>query len=421
MIQWRVGLCFALAALSGFGCAHRQHECVPSAMTRAGPLVDLSAPPGENRAVDQSVVNQLLDRDHPNHDALPPSTGEKRYQILAMSGGAVYGAYTVGVLNGWTRTGERPNFDVVTGISTGGLIATLAFLGPANDGQLAELYTTITSDDVYHNRPKIALLWSDSAASSKPLKNMIDSQIDCNILQQVASAHSCGRRLYIGTTDLDTKKLAIWDMGAIASSGRPDALQLYRKIVLASASVPGFFPPIPIEVTVNGQRFTEWHCDGGTTSQVFIPGAALNVDQASLQAGRKPLAGSSVYVVLAGKLFADPECVQPKLKNIAGNALTALTSAQTRNDMIRIWTFCKLTGMSYNSTAIPQNFDAPTNSLDFEPGPMRRLFEEGMRQGMAPRAWRTTPPGTEASEQFVPRSGTDFLAPVVECAPPRVK
>lgn len=397
------------------GCRQAQRRCAPTSPTQNGPLVDLSAPPGEDHPTETSVVKQLLQVDAQEQQPIP---GARRYQILALSGGAVYGAYSVGVLNGWTRAGDRPSFDIVTGISTGGLIATLAFLGPNYDSQLCELYTTVSSSDIYRKRPTIALLWSDSAASSAPLKRLIDDQIDCDILQQVASAHAQGRRLYIGTTDLDNRRLQVWDMGAIAGSGRPDALDLYRKIVLASASVPGFFPPVAIDVTVNGQSYTELHGDGGATCQVFVPGSVLKLDSAVMRERKKPLVGSNVYVVLAGKLYADPDCVQPKLKAIAGSALSSLTYAQTRTDMIRIWSICLLTGMGYHSTAIPQDFPAPTDSLDFQPEAMRRLYEVGVRDGMCRRTWRTTPPGTETSEQFVPRAGTDFARPCMELPVP---
>jgi len=411
--RWLIIAAFVIAFIQSTGCAKRQHCCVPAEMTRAGPLVDLSAPSGENQPIEQSVMADLLKSNQAPLSQEPEVTVGRQYQILALSGGAVYGAYTAGVLNGWTRAGNRPNFDIVTGISTGGLISNFAYLGPAYDQRLAELYTTITSDDIYHKRLTISLLWSDSAASSKPLKRIIDSQVDCEFLAQIARAHACGRRLYIGTTDLDHRKLVIWDMGAIASSGRPDAVELYRKIVLASASVPGFFPPVPINVTVNGQQFSEWHGDGGASSQVFVPASVLKFDRSILQSGKKPLTNSDVHVILAGKLYADPQCVEPKITSIAGGALSSLTYAQARNDLIRIWTICQLSGMRYHATSIPQDYPATLDSLSFKPDEMRRLYDLGFCHGMASHSWRKTPPGTEATEQFVPRSGTDFLAPVV--------
>jgi len=406
-------VCVLVVALAG--CKTQQVRCVPPSLTKYGPLVDLSAPPGEDHALESKVVADLLRGGETDASAQPVG---RQYKILALSGGAVFGAYTAGFLNGWTRTGERPEFDIVTGVSVGGLISSYAFLGPAYDRELCELFTTIDSGDVFRRRPTIALLWSDSAASSSPLRRLIDDRVDCELLRQVAQQYARGRRLYIGTTDLDRRRFVVWDMGAIASSNRPDALELYRKVVLASASVPGFFPPVAIDVTVNGECFTERHGDGGTANQVFIPGTVLATNRDAIKAGEKPLVGSDTYVIIAGKLYADPICVEPRVKDIASSALTALTSAQTRGDMIRIWTLCRLTGMRYHSTAIPQDAPAPLDSLSFRPAEMQKMLEIGVCEAMA-RRWRNTPPGTEAGEQFVPRAGTDFLAPVVDgtCRP----
>jgi hypothetical protein len=378
---------------------------------KSGPLVDVNAPYTANKPVATDVVHELLARFQEDGGGGPGPAAGKQYRVLALSGGGAHGAYTVGVLNGWTAAGNRPTFDIVTGISTGGLVATFAFLGPAYDAQLTDLYTNVTSDDIYLKRPRVALLWSDAVASSAPLKKAIDARMDCALLQAVARAHAAGRRLYVGTTNLDTHRLVVWDMGAIASSGRPDALDLYRKIILASASVPGFFSPVPIEVDVSGQRYTELHVDGGATSQVFIRGALLNVDRTAVREGRRPLAGSDVYVIIAGKLYAEPDCASSRIPGIGANALKALTFAQTRSDLVQIWTVSSLTGMRYHMTSIPQDYPTSSNSLSFDPVEMRQLYEMGYRLVLSGQAWRTTPPGVNPGEQTIPRSGTEFLAP----------
>jgi hypothetical protein len=336
-----------------------------------------------------------------------------------LSGGGANGAFTVGVLNGWSSTGARPQFDVVTGVSTGALISTFAFLGPAYDQQLCEFYTNTCSSDIYRKKPKLAVLWSDSLASSEPLKKQIDARIDCNVLQAVAAAHAQGRRLFVGTTNLDTRRLIVWDMGAIASSGRPDSLELYRSVILASASVPGFFPPVPIDVQINGQRYTELHVDGATTSEVFIRGSMFNVDHDAVKAGKQPLAGSSIYIILAGKAYVDPDCVKPTIPSIGGSAVSALTAAQARGDLIRIWTMCLVTGMNFRVAAIPQEYPAPKDSLEFDPTEMRKMFAEGYRLAASGQVWRDKPPGYQTQEQVVPRAGTEFLTPYVIESPAR--
>jgi predicted patatin/cPLA2 family phospholipase len=339
----------------------------------------------------------------------------KKYNVLALSGGGSYGAFTAGVLNGWTATGLRPDFDIVSGVSTGSLIATYAFLGPQYDRALCKFYTTTTTEDVYRERCKPAVLWSDSFVSSEPLEEMIAKSITPQVFCQVARAHMEGRRLFVGTTNLDTGRLVIWDMGAIAASGRPDALTLYRKIILASASPPGFFPPVHIDVSVNGRTYTELHADGGTTAQVFFRTSMLEIDPSQMTGGRRPLIGSTVYIIIAGKAFPDPKCVENSALKIAGSSLGALTYAQTRNDLVRIYTLSLLTGMDFRVAIVPQNWPIQADSMVFEPAQMRSLYQRGKQWVCAGNAWADVPPVLEPSQQSIPRSGTHFLSPVAAC------
>ena len=256
-----------------------------------------------------------------------------------------------------------------------------------------------------------AALWNESAASSAPLKRLIDTQVDDNIIQAVAKGHACGRRLYVGTTNIDTRQMVIWDMGAIASSGRPDAKDLYRKVLLASASVPAFFPPVAIEVEVNGKKFTEMHVDGGATTGVFLRASTLHLDKEALKEGRQPLAGSEAYVIVAGKLYAAPTCTEQRTLKIAGSALESVLYSQTRGELFRIYTLCLLSGMKYNLTSIPEDMKVGADAMGFDPAEMKRLYEAGYASVTGGRAWRDTPPGAEAHEQTQPRTGNQFLAP----------
>ena len=174
------------------------------------------------------------------------------------------------------------------------------------------------------------MLWSDAAATSEPLQQMIEARISPQLLEAIACAHAQGRRLYVGTTNLDSGQLVIWDMGAIASTGRPEALDLYRKIILASASVPGFLPPVNIEVTVNGRRFTESHADGGATAQVFFRASMLSLDASQFTGGRRPFVGSTVYIIVAGKAYLDPQCVDQRAIEIASTASSLTYASRQR-------------------------------------------------------------------------------------------
>jgi hypothetical protein len=405
----RTGLAILLLA-AAVGCTARYRSCAPPALTRESGLVQ----PGsgtDDPALEPELLRSFAERARAANT--PRDAPTRSGKFLALSGGGMYGAYTVGVLSGWTATGSRPRFDVVTGVSTGGLIATYAFLGPEYDAPMVRLYTSVTDRDIYRRRPVPALLWSDAAASSEPLKKLIDRNVDDDVIEAVARAHATGRRLYVGTTNIDTRRLVVWDMGAIASSGRPDAKELYRKILLASASVPGFFPPVPIDVEVNGRKVTELHVDGGATASVFLRASTLNLDPDTLKAGRQPLSGSDVYVIVAGKLYVDPTCTDRRTVRIGESALTSVVYAQTRGDLFRIYTLSLLGGMKYHLAAIPEDFRIGADPMAFDPTEMRRLYDAGYAAATGGTAWRDTPPGAEPHEQPRPRTGTQFYAPGV--------
>lgn len=401
-----LGVCVFIA-----GCATTSRNSVPADLSRAQPRIDMAARPGEYRPVDREILHALTDRLRANDaDTSSSAYQPRRLQILVLSGGGKFGAYTAGLLNGWSDAGTRPQFDVVTGVSTGSLVATLAFVGKSRDEQLRCLYTTLETRDVVRRKPLFALLWSDSAMSSKPLERLIADQVDERLLSEVAAAHSCGRRLFVGTTDLDARRLAVWDMGAIANSSRPDRLALFRKVLLASCSVPGALPPVSIPVTVNGRPFTELHADGGATNGLFLRASMLGVDPDAARSGNKPLAGSNLYIVVAGKLYSDPGSVKSTILDVAETAASSLAFSQTRGEIVRLYTLSLIGGMNFHLAALAQDTQVGGNALAFEPPEMKRLFDIGYADGRAAK-WRTDPPGAAAGEQLLPRSGTDFLVP----------
>jgi predicted patatin/cPLA2 family phospholipase len=402
-------LCAVCLSALAIGCA-RQRSCVPAGLLNPETTVDLNSTNDRDPSRDREAFAAVLARLKDQAGDLDPN--RKRYSVLALSGGGSYGAFTAGVLNGWTASGQRPQFDIVSGVSTGALIATFAFLGSQYDRVLSDFYTTTTTDDIYRKRCKPAALWSDSFVSSEPLERTIETSITPQLFAQVALAHAEGRRLYIGTTNVDTGRLVIWDMGAIASSGKPGSLALYRKIILASASPPGFFPPVPIDVTVNGHTYTEMHVDGGTTAQVFFRSSMLPVDTSEYAQGHRPLSGSCVYIIVAGKAFPDPQCVTGNTLKIAGSSLAALTYAQTRNDLVRIYTLSILTGMDFRLAEIPQDWQVHQDSMEFEPAVMTSLYLRGYQSAIAGQIWADVPPVLDASQQSIPRAGTQFVTPV---------
>ncbi len=190
--------------------------------------------------------------------------------LLSVSGGGADGAYGAGLITGWTRSGTRPEFKLVTGISTGALTAPFAFLGSAWDAKLTAVYTEIKPADIFQKRGLTAAIWNDALSDSSPLWRLISRFADQEMLAAIAREYAKGRLLLIGTTDLDAGRPLFWNIGVIAASGQPQALELFRKILLASAAIPAFFPPVLFDVEVNGKHYQELHVDGGAIAQMFL-------------------------------------------------------------------------------------------------------------------------------------------------------
>ena len=331
--------------------------------------------------------------------------------VLALSGGGVYGSYCAGVLVGWTTAGTRPTFDVVTGISTGALIAPLAFLGSEYDGELQQVYTTLKNKDVFRLKKTLRSLLSESLADSGPLAGKIEEMVTPALLAAVAAEHRRGRRLYVGTTELESRRAVIWDLGEIAARGTPEDLALFRKVLLASAAIPGFFPPVRIPVTVDGKKLEERHVDGGVSNSLFFrpPVPPPDADCRSAGQVKAALYGTNVYALVAGKMYADSSEVSRRALTIAANSISTLIYSQTRGDLLKLYMACVLTGMNYYVASIPAEFPATTSSTDFDPTEMARLFAEGVRQVGCGTAFRTTPPGLEPGEGSFLRVGTALV------------
>jgi predicted acylesterase/phospholipase RssA len=334
-----------------------------------------------------------------------PAVPYPKKNILVISGGGAYGAYPAGVLYGWTESGTRPEFDVVTGISTGALIAVFAFLGPSVDCQLREAYTTLSDDQIYkrHRFPK--LLLADSLADNTPLVERIAYYATEERIAQVAAEHRRGRRLYVGTSDLDLRRGIFWDLGEIATRGTPESRDLFRKVILASAAIPGFFPPVPIEVTVDGRRYVERHVDGGTTSSMFFAPPYVPPEERE-KLPTNWLHGSNLYVLVAGKVYPDPTPVKSRSLKIAGNAISTIIYDQTRSDLHKLFLLSIITGLNYNVSVMPKDLPAPIESTTFDRQQMTVMFEAGRYWAVTDRKWRDSPPGADPGEGGRYRSGT---------------
>jgi hypothetical protein len=338
-------------------------------------------------------------RDVLREDAQP---GRPPRNVLCLSGGGSYGAYSAGVLVGWTERGDRPSFDVVTGISTGALIAPFAFLGPKYDPQVRQFYTTTTDDDIYTKHYLRGVLGAEAFTDTAPLRRMIDGLLTHELLAELADAHRAGRRLIIGTTEAESRRFVLWDIGAIACRNGPCDRDLIIDVLVGSAAIPGVFPASKIDVYVDGVCHTERHVDGGVSQALFFYPPYVPPEQRTPQTLN--LVGTNVYIVVAGKLYADPEVIKPSALTQAGKAVSALIYSQTRGDLQRLWTYCLLNGMDYNVTAIPPEFPDAGSSSEFDPKVMTGLFEEGRRVIHSGAPWRATPPVTAPAEGELPQA-----------------
>ena len=315
-------------------------------------------------------------------------------EILALSSGGVYGAFTAGVLSGWTATGARPEFDVVTGVSTGALIAPFAFLGPEYDCRANRLYVGVKAEDIYRFRSWVTIPFRDSLAISHPLRKLIESQVTPDLMAKLAAEHHKGRRLYVGTTNLDTKRFVIWDLGAIACQPCPQSCQLVRDILLASASVPGMLPPVPIEVEVDGKKYRELHCDGGATSTIFVPPAVFEAARSDPTADTP----GRLTVIVAGKLYPDPSPVRRRVLPVLAATAEALLYSNTRAELATLGAKAQGAGLEYTQVQLRQDFVTLEDSLRFDKTEQTRLLAEGMRVGTE----EFTQPGLKATAPDVP-------------------
>ncbi len=313
--------------------------------------------------------------------------------ILAISGGGGAGAFGVGLLNGWSDAGDRPEFTLVTGISTGALIAPFAFLGSEYDQIIKKLYTTISTKDVITKRSIFDVIsGSDSIADSSPLAQHIIENIDEEILNKIAGAHNSGRRLFIGTTNLDARRLVVWNMGKIAAYGTTEALELSRNLILASASVPVAFPPVYIEVQVGTNKYDEMHVDGGVISAVFFYGFMLNIAEARKTAGIKRRVNTRIFIIRNNQFRAPYKQVQRRLVSIASRSLTGLTTTQGIGDLYRIYLVAQRDEIEFNQTSIPQDHVSYSRE-EFNPVEMKRLFNLGYKMAITGYHWDKYPPG----------------------------
>jgi predicted acylesterase/phospholipase RssA len=296
--------------------------------------------------------------------------------LLSLSGGGQNGAFGAGFLKGWSETGKRPQFDAVGGVSTGALLATHAFLGtPADDAVLEEMYTKITAADIYTDRSIFGLLSADSLKDTAPLREMIAKYITADTLKRVAEAADDNRMLAVGTTNIDYGQTWVWNMTMIAKAGQ---LELYRDVLLASASFPIVFPPVEID----GHLFV----DGAARSNLVVPGMA------GQQKPNAPLHGpGNLYLIDNGKITTPPQALVRALGPVAATTISVMMEQSMQTALTRSYFGARLLGYNFNMVGIPDAVNVGNDPLAFDPAQMKAAFDAGHALGTEPNPWASKP------------------------------
>jgi len=339
-------------------------------------------PAAFNQAIQSAQFNERF-RTFADHFRKAPN-------FLSISGGGANGAYGAGLITGWTKSGQRPNFSIVTGVSTGALIAPFAFLGPDFDWTLNEIYNAHGTEDLVNVRALIPSIFSDALFDTNPLKQRIAAYLTMDEMKLIAAEHDKGRVLLIGTTDMDALRPVMWNIGKIAKQGDPPALELIHRIILASAAIPVAFPPVTIPIAHEGKVYEELHADGGVTNQVFLFPPGLDwmgfVEHFNIKA--KP----ELYIIRNDHMVAEYKITRARLKPLASRSIDSPIRTQGIGDLFRLYVTAKTNSFYYYLAHVPNDFYRKTDEM-FDPDYMRPLYQIGHEQGKQGGCWYSTPPG----------------------------
>lgn len=384
-------LCAALAALAVASCgtiSRTDDSVIGFSSGAAVPTRDAGIPAGDDARL-SALSEQLNTR---------LSSPDRPHAILALSGGGANGAFGAGVLVGWSAAGDRPEFDVVTGVSTGALSAPFAFLGEAWDDELAAAYTGGQTREMLSLRQLMAFS-SPSLFSASTLEALVRASVTPELLAQIAVEHARGRRLLVATTNLDAEETVIWDMGLLASQGSPEALELFRRVLIASASIPGIFPPTMIAGQDDrGRVVAEMHVDGSVNTPFLAMPEVLLRHQGEARGG----AALNLYILVNGRIRPHPQTTGGDLPAILARTFDSMNKASLRTSLIATAGFALRSQVALRVAAIPG--DVAASSLDFAPESMADLFELGRARGAGGSAWTPLDQALARDESLKPAS-----------------
>ena len=332
-------------------------------------------------------INTLSDADFKKMSA---ATYNVPHNYLAISGGGANGAFGAGLLTGWTAQGTRPEFTMVTGISTGALTAPFAFLGADYDPMLKAVYTTTSTQDIAQEYNVVNILRGDSLADTEPLRQLIRHYITPEVIEAIAIEHKKGRRLLLGTMNLDAARSVIWNIGAIAASNYPGKVALIHDVMRASAAIPIAFPPVMISVEADGQQYDEMHVDGSVGSQVFVYPAVMDWKKIiqRLKVKGKP----RVFVIRNSYIEPDYDGVNRGFLQIATRSIDVLLRTSGTGDLYQIYALCRRDGNEFNLAYIPRDFTEESTE-GFDPVYMSKLYKRGYDMAKKGYPWENGPPG----------------------------
>ena len=298
--------------------------------------------------------------------AVPATPGP--WLVLSTGGGD--GAFGAGLLNGWSESGKRPEFSVVTGVSTGALMAPYAFVGSSQDSGLKRAYTEYNAGDIFEDTKT-----PESLVDTWPLRRLIAKEVTSELLAQVATAYKAGRRLFVATTNLDAQRGVVWNMGAIASKGDEASLKLFRDVLAASTAIPGLFPPVMIDVEVNGKKTQEMHADGGLSAQLFVaPESMLNTSSST------KIPASALYLIANNRLSPEFQMTERSMIFVLGHSIAVGVQSMLRMNIDRAYGAAKRDGIPFYLSYPALGADQQGKGA-FDTEFMKGLFENGVARG----------------------------------------
>ncbi|WP_085905986.1 patatin-like phospholipase family protein [Kiloniella majae] len=341
--------------------------------------------PGKNETLDKF---RQINQDNIN------AKGELQLNLLALSGGGEDGAYGAGLLNGWTKSGTRPEFQIVTGVSTGALIAPFAFLGPEYDTVLEEIYTTINFDSLLIFKPLRGIISGIALTDNTPMRKLIEKHLTEEVIEKIAIEHKKGRRLVVATTNIDAGRSVLWNLGEIAISKSPKSLSLFRDILTASSAIPGVFPPVKVPIEINGKKYDELHVDGGVSAQVVGYPPRIDIKQLETLLDKK--IALNLYLIRNTKIVSSYESVSPTFLNVSRRSLEVMIKQQGVSNINQIYLMTQRDGFDFFLTHVPDEFDFPLPE-PFDQKYMQALYKIGYKNAEKGIKWKRQPPELSTS------------------------